>query len=196
MKAVTLMSCLSNRLSRRGVPVDAVLEDTVGRHVRQAVLDRLGNCAGRTNSAGRRPLISDMPIARRAPFGQNEVLSVMIVSFPSAIPVKVIAAAAVPAAVINSRRFTVHLQEVVDLSPNNLLDLSSYRNFKPPFFLARVSLLDPWADLAAPTCLLRRRVSLTDQSSLHQTGGSDVPACSWSVDCASVRQAASSVATW
>ena len=31
---------------------------------------------------------------------------------------------------------------------------------------------------------------------LHQTGGSDIPVYSWSVDCASVRQAASSVATW
>ena len=36
--------------------------------------------------------ISDMLIARRAPFGQDEVFSVMIASFPSAISLRVIAA--------------------------------------------------------------------------------------------------------
>src|ERR1700743_2628645 len=61
--------------------------------------------------------ISDMLIARRAPFGQNEVLSVMIASFPSVIAFKFLAfrflalrfmaAAVTPAAVRNSRRFTV-----------------------------------------------------------------------------------------
>src|SRR5258708_27952263 len=48
--------------------------------------------------------IRDMLIARRAPFGQNEVLSVMI-AFPSANPLKVIAAAVAPVVVKNARRF-------------------------------------------------------------------------------------------
>src|SRR5215469_3146583 len=48
--------------------------------------------------------IRDMLIARRAPFGQNEVLSVMIASFPWANPLRVIAAAVAPTVVKNSRR--------------------------------------------------------------------------------------------
>src|ERR1700755_2198307 len=62
--------------------------------------------------------IRDMLIARRAPFGQNGVLSVMIASFPSAIALKVPAALA-PAAARNSRRFTVGLQDVVDSAQKN-----------------------------------------------------------------------------
>src|SRR5262245_204243 len=51
--------------------------------------------------------ISEMLIARRAVWGQNEILSVMIASFPIPTPLRVIAAPDPPAAARNGQGFTV-----------------------------------------------------------------------------------------
>jgi hypothetical protein len=65
--------------------IDTVLEDAVGWRIGQALPDGLGNDAGRPEIAWPPPsYIKDMLIARRAPFGQNFVLSVISVSSVSA----------------------------------------------------------------------------------------------------------------